>query len=164
LNKCIVIASVLLLAGLSFAWLTTSVFISHSTGTATASSASVISGSTKRSTSITDHSITTSGYVYTVVESPQCYPQCGAPSLIVTYLYVPPGTGCTGSMWCYPPPKYYRLLNIDGSPFWTTAPNGTYADRVTGILVTPSSWNCESFYVPKICMSGDIYVQNLSYS
>jgi len=159
-----VIASVLLLAGLSFAWLTTSVFISHSTGTATASSASVISGSTKRSTSITDHSITTSGYVYTVVESPQCYPQCGAPSLIVTYLYVPPGTGCTGSMWCYPPPKYYRLLNIDGSPFWTTAPNGTYADRVTGILVTPSSWNCESFYVPKICMSGDIYVQNLSYS
>lgn len=143
---------------------TTLTSISYGRGTATASSATVISWITQQSTTITGASITTSGYVYSVVENPQCYPQCGAPSFILTYLYVPPGTGCTGSMGCYPPPKYYRLLNFDGSSFQPTAPNGTYAIRVTGTLVIPSSWSCNSFYVPTICMLGDIYVQNLSYS
>lgn len=138
--------------------------VSYGTGTVSASSATVISGTTQGSITITGVSITTSGYVYTAVENPQCYPQCGAPSLILAYLYVPPGTGCTSSMACYPPPQYYRLLNIDGSPFWSTAPNGTFAVRVTGILVTPSSWNCVSFYVPEICVIGDIYVQSITYS
>ncbi len=144
--------------------LTTSTSVGYDSGTATASSATVIRSSTQWSATVTGVSITTSGYVYTAVENPQCSPQCGAPSFILTYLYIPPGTGCTGSMGCYPPPQYYRLLNIDGSQFWPTAPNGTYAVRVTGILVTPSSWACESFYVPKICMLGDIHVQNLVYS
>jgi hypothetical protein len=139
---------------------TTAISITY--GTVIASSATVINASTQQSNTITGMPITTSGYVYMAVENPQCYPQCGAPSFTLTYLYVPPGTGCTGSMACYPGPRYYRLLNTDGTPFWTTAPNGTYAVSVTGILVTPSSWNCNSFYVPKLCMSGDIYVQNLT--
>ncbi len=140
---------------------TSSLYISY--GTATASSATVISGSTQKSTSVTGVPITASGYVYTVVESPQCYPQCGAPSFFLTYLYIPAGTECTGTLECYPPPQYYRLLNNDGSPFLANAPNGTYVTRLTGLLVAPSLWNCQSFYVPKICMLGDIYVQNLSY-
>ena len=139
---------------------TTTTSFSISYGTATASSASVISGYTQQSTTITGVPITASGYVYTVVESPQCYPQCGAPSFFLTYLYIPAGTECTGVMECYPPPQYYRLLNNDGSPFLPTAPNGTYVTRISGLLVTPSSWNCESFYIPKICMLGDIYVRS----
>ncbi len=139
---------------------TRSLFVSY--GTATASSASVISGFTRQSTSVTGVPITASGYVYTVVESPRCYPQCGVPSFLLTYLYIPTGTECTG-VACYPPPQYYRLLNNDGGPFLANAPNGTYVTRLTGLLVTPSSWNCESFYVPKICMLGDIYVQSLEY-
>jgi hypothetical protein len=132
-------------------------------GTATASSASVITASkVQQSKTITGISITTSGYVYMVVENPKCYPQCAAPSFILTYLYVPTGTSCTGPLACYPPPRFYRLVNPDGNPFWTNAPNGTFAVKVTGILVTPSLWNCNSFYVPKICMSADIYVQNLT--
>ena len=107
--------------------------------------------------------ITANGYIYTVVESPQCYPQCGMPSFLLAYLYIPPGASCTGSMECYPPPKYYRILRSDGSPIQPTAPNGTYVRDLRGLLVTPSSWNCESFYVPKICMTGDIYVQNLDF-
>ncbi len=141
---------------------TTTTSFSISYGSATASSATVISGSTQQSTSTTGVPITASGFVYTVVENPQCYPQCGAPSFFLTYLYIPPGTECTG-MACYPPPQYYRLLNNDGSSFLANAPNGTYVTRLTGLLVTPSSWNCESFYVPKICMLGDIYVQSLEY-
>jgi len=133
-------------------------------GTVTASSATVISGSTQQSTTTKGVPITISGYVYAVVENPECYPPCGAPSLVLTFLYIPPGTGCTGSMGCYPPPQYYWLRNIDGSPFWTDAPNGTYANSVTGMLVMPSSWNCESFYVPKICILGDIFVQRIIYS
>lgn len=146
---------------MSSASATESASVSCGTGTATAT---LISGSTQQSTTITGVSITTSGYIYMVVESPQCYPQCLAPSFILTYLYVPTGTGCTDSMACYPPPQYYRLLNIDGSPFSANTPNGTFAVSVVGILVTPSSWNCASFYVPKTCMLGDIYVQNLAYS
>ena len=140
---------------------TTAFSISY--GTATASSATVISGSTEQSTTISGVPITASGYIYTVVESPQCYPQCGAPSFLLTYLYIPPATECTGGMECYPPPLYYRLLSSDGSPFLSTVPNGTYVSRLTGLLVAPSSWACESFYVPKICMLGDIYVQSLEY-
>ncbi len=142
---------------------TTSLTVSYGTGSATASTATVISVSTQPSTTISGVPITASGYIYTVVESPQCYPQCGAPSYLLTYLYIPPGTECTGTMECYPPPQYYRLLSSDGSPFLPTAPNGTYTTRLTGLLVTPSSWNCESFYVPKTCMLGDIYVQSLEY-
>ena len=142
---------------------TASTSVSYGTGTATVSSATVISGSTQQSATISGVLITISGYIYEVVETPQCRPQCGAPSFILTYLYIPPGTGCTGSIACYPPPQYYRLLNINGSQFWANAPNGTYA-TATGTLVTPSSWNCTSLYVPRICMSGDIYVQNLAYS
>lgn len=134
-----------------------------SSATASASSATVITGSTARSSTIAGEPITVSGFVFMAVESPRCYPQCGAPSFILTYLYVPPGTGCTGSMECYPPPRYYRLFSIDGSPYWATAQNGTYA-TITGLLTTPSSWNCDSFYFPKICMSGDIYVQSITYS
>jgi hypothetical protein len=141
---------------------TTSFSISYGTGSLTASSATVISGSTEQSTSITGVPITASGYVYTIVESPQCYPQCGAPSFFLTYLYIAPGTECTG-MACYPPPQYYRLLNSDGRPFLANAPNGTYVTSLTGLLVTPSSWNCESLYIPKICMFGDVYVQNVEY-
>ncbi len=96
--------------------------LSISYGTATASSATVISGSTQQSTSVTGVPITASGYVYTVVESPQCYPQCGAPSFFLTYLYIPAGTECTGTVECYPPPQNYRLLNNDGSPFLANAP------------------------------------------
>jgi hypothetical protein len=140
---------------------TTAFSISY--GTATASSATVISGSMEQSTTISGVPITASGYVYTVVESPQCYPQCGAPSFLLTYLYIPPATECTGTMDCYPPPQYYRLLNSDGSSFLPTAPNGTHVSRLTGLLVAPSSWTCESFYVPKICMLGDIYVQSVNY-
>jgi hypothetical protein len=146
---------------ISIAELTASTSVSY--GTATASTATVITSSAMGSTTVSGVSITISGYVYEVVETPQCYPQCGAPSFVLTYLYLPPGTGCTGSMGCFPPPQYYRLLNIDGSFFRTTAPNGTYA-TVTGTLVTPSSWNCDSFYLPKLCMFGDIYVQNIAYS
>jgi hypothetical protein len=138
--------------------------VSYGTGTATASGASVMSGSTQQSTTIGGVLVATSGYIYSAIETPQFYPQCGAPSFILAYLNVPPGTGCMTPMGCYPPPQYYRLLNIDGSPFWGNAPNGTYALSVAGILVAPSSWNCDSFYLPKICMSGDIYVQTLSYS
>ncbi len=130
-------------------------------GTATASGAIVISGVTQQSTTIIGVPITASGYVYTVVESPQCYPQCGAPSFLLTYLYIPPGTECTGAMACYPPAQYYRLLSSEGSPFMPTIGNGTYVTGLKGLLTTPSSWNCESFYVPRICMLGDIYVQNL---
>jgi hypothetical protein len=140
---------------------TTAFSISY--GTATASSATVISGSTQQSTTISGVPITASGYIYTVVESPQCYPPCGAPSLLLTYLYIPPGTECTGTMECYPPPQYYRLLSSDGSPYLPTAPNGTHVSQLTGLLVAPSSWTCESFYVPKTCMLGDIYVQTLEY-
>jgi hypothetical protein len=140
---------------------TTAFSISY--GTATASSATVISGSMEQSTTISGVPITANGYMYTVVESPQCYPQCGAPSFFLTYLYIPPGTECTGTMECYPPPQYYRLLNSDGSPFLPTGPNGTRVSRLTGLLVAPSSWTCESFYVPKICMLGDIYSQSLEY-
>lgn len=138
---------------------TTAFSISY--GTATASSATVISGSMQQSTTISGVPITASGYIYIVVESPQCYPQCGAPSFLLTYLYIPPATECTGTMECYPTPQYYRLLNSDGRPFLPTAPNGTHVSRLTGLLVAPSSWTCESFYVPKICMLGDIYVQSL---
>jgi hypothetical protein len=140
---------------------TTSFSVSY--GTVTASSATVISGYTQQSTTISGVPITASGYVYTVVESPQCYPQCGAPSFFLTYLYIPAGTDCTGTTECYPPPQYYRLLSSDGGSFLPTAANGTYATRLTGLLVTPSSWNCESFYVPKICMLGDIHIQTLEY-
>ncbi len=107
--------------------------------------------------------ITIAGYVYTVVESPQCYPECLAPSFMLTYLYVPPSAGCTSSMACYPPPKYYRLLQSNDSFLWPSPLNGTY-ENVSGILVAPSSWSCNAFYVPRICMSGDIYVENLTYS
>ena len=137
---------------------------SYATGTVTASTATVITASTQQPTSFSGVTIAVSGYVYTVVESPQCYPQCGVPSFLLTYLYVPHGAECTGAMACYPPSRYYRLLSGDGSPFLPTAPNGTYVTHLTGLLATPSSWNCESFYVPKICMSGDIYVQTLEYS
>ncbi len=139
---------------------TTSFSLSY--GTATASSATMISGSTQQSTTVNGVPITASGYIYTVIESPQCYPQCGAPSLFLSYLYIPAGTECTGTMECYPPPQYYRLLSSDGSPFLPTAPNGTYVTQLSGVLVTPSSWNCESIYVPKVCMFGDIYVQDIS--
>ena len=138
--------------------------VSYGSGTATETSATVISGSTQQSTTISGMTITTSGYIYEVVENPQCSPRCGSPSFLLTYLYVPPGVGCTGSMACYPPPRYYRLLNADGSPFSTNAPNGTYVSNVTGMLVIPSSWYCNSFYTPKICMLGDIYIQNLAYA
>ena len=141
---------------------TTTVF-SISYGTATASSATVISGSMQQSTTISGVSITASGFIYTAVENPQCLPQCGAPSFLLTYLYIPPGTGCTGAMGCYPPPQYYRLLSSDGGPFLPTAQNGTHVTRLTGLLVAPSSWTCESFYVPKICMLGDIYLQSVNY-
>lgn len=140
----------------------TSVFISY--GTATASTATLITGSNQQSTTIIGVSITTSGYIYTVVETPKCYPQCLAPSFMITYLYVPPGTGCSGLTACYSPPQFYRLLNTNGSTFSMTARNGTYAVSVAGIFVKPSTWNCSSFYVPNICMSGDIYVQNVTYS
>jgi hypothetical protein len=129
-----------------------------SDGTQTAYNATIIGFSTQQSTTITGLPITISGYVYVTVESPQCYPACGAPSFILIYLYVPPGAGCTDASGCYPPPQYYRLLNADGSPFWPTEPNGTYT-TVSGILVTPSSWSCNSFYVPRICPIGDVYVR-----
>lgn len=145
---------------LSISEFATPATVSYSTATAT--TATVINVSTVQSTTITGVSFVVSGYVYWVVENPQCNPQCGAPSFILTYLYIPPGIGCTGSMGCYPPPQSYRLLNIDGSLLQSAAPNGTYA-TVTGMLVTPSSWNCDSFYVPKVCMTGDIYVQNIAY-
>jgi hypothetical protein len=135
---------------------------SVSYGTITASTATIVTDSSVPSRSVTGGQITASGYVFEVVESPQCRPQCGAPSFILTYLYVPEGTSCTGMMNCYPPPRYYRLLGSDGSYFQATAPNGTYA-TVTGIVVTPSSWNCESFYAPKVCITGDIYMQNIWY-
>jgi len=140
-----------------------SLSISYVTGTATASTVTAITVSIPQPPSISGVPIAVSGYLYTVVESPQCYPQCGLPSFILAYLYVPPGSGCTGAMACYPPPRYYRLLNGDGSPFLPTALNGTYVTHLTGLLLTPSSWNCESFYVPKICMSGDVYVQTVEY-
>jgi hypothetical protein len=140
----------------------TSMFISY--GTATASPATLITNSNLQSTTITGVSITTSGYIYTVVETPKCYPQCLAPSFIITYLYVPPGTNCSGLSACYQPPQFFRLLNKDSSTFSMTARNGTYAINVAGILVRPSTWNCSSFYIPNICMSGDIYVQNVTYS
>lgn len=143
---------------LSISELATSTTVS-SYGTATAT---VISGSAAQPTTITGVSFAASGYIYEVVENPQCRPQCGAPSFILTYLYLPPGTGCTESMGCYPPPRDYRLLNNDGSFFRPTAPNGTYA-TVTGVLATPSSWSCDAFYVPKVCMNGDIYVQSITY-
>ncbi len=148
---------------LSLSELTTSTTVSYGTAAATAGTVTVISGSTAQPTIITGVSFAASGYIYEVVENPQCRPQCGAPSFILTYLYLPPGTGCTGSMGCYPPPRYYRLLSNDGSFFRSTTPNGTYA-TVTGMLATPSSWTCDSFYVPKVCMNGDIYVQNITYS
>ena len=148
---------------ISIAALTTSMSIGYGTVTATAGTATVITGSSVQSTTISGVSVTISGYVYEVVETPQCYPQCGAPSFLLTYLYVPPGTGCTNSMGCYPPPQYYRLLNIDGSFFRTTAPNAAYA-TLTGIMTTPSAWTCDSFYAPRICMLGDLYVQNITYS
>ncbi len=148
---------------LSISELATSTTVSYSTGTVTAGTVTVINGSTRESTTITGVSFAANGYIYEVVENPQCRPQCGAPSFILTYLYLPPGTGCTGSMGCYPPPRFYRLLNIDGSFFRLTAPNGTYA-TVTGMLATPSSWNCESFYMPKVCMNGDVYVQSITNS
>jgi hypothetical protein len=132
--------------------------------TATASSAAVTNGSTQQSSTISGVPITASGFIYTVVESPHCYPQCLAPSFFLTYLYVPPGNECTGTMECYPPPQNYRLLNSDGSPFLPTAPNGTHVGQLTGLLVTPSSWSCGSFYVPKICMLGDIYVQSVEWT
>ncbi len=161
-SYCMQGSSAIRVVSLAIPEATTTTSFSISYGSATASSATVIIGSTQQSTSMTGVPITASGYVYTVVESPQCYPQCGAPSFFLTYFYIPPGAECTG-MACYPPPQYYRLLNNDGSPFLTNAPNGTYVTRLTGLLVTPSSWNCESFYVPKICMLGDIYVQSLEY-
>ncbi len=148
---------------LSTSELTNSTTVSYRTVTATAGTVTVINGSTAQSTTITGVPFAATGYIYEVVENPQCRPKCGAPSFILTYLYLPPGTGCTGSMVCYPPPQYYRLLNNDSSFFRSTTPNGTYA-TVTGILVTPSSWNCDSFYVPKVCMTGDIYVQSIAYS
>jgi hypothetical protein len=129
-----------------------------SSGTATATT---ISGSTTGSATITGVPFTISGYVYQVVENPQCTPQCGVPSFILTYLYVQPGANCSGAEGCYPAARYYRLLNIDPIALRTTIQNGTYA-TVTGILGTPSMWNCNSFYVPKVCMSGDIYVQTIS--
>lgn len=132
-------------------------------GTATASSATVITGYTQRSTTINGVPITASGYIYTVVETPQCYPQCLAASFFLTYLYIPAGTECTGTMQCYPPPQYYRLLSSDGSPFIPTARNGTHVAQLSGLLVAPSSWNCQSIYLPKICMLGDIYVQTIQY-
>lgn len=130
-------------------------------GTATASTATVISASAQTSTTVTGEPTTILGYVYVVVESPRCYPQCGAPSFLLAYLYVPPGTGCSGSMGCYPAPEYLQLLQSDGGHFWPNMLNGTYV-KVTGILVTPSSWNCASFYLPKICFSGDLYVANIT--
>jgi hypothetical protein len=142
---------------------TSSLSISYTIGTATASTATVMTAPTSQSISISGIPIAVSGYLYTVIESPQCYPQCGLPSFILAYLYVPPGANCTGGMACFPPPRYYRLVSIDGNPFLPTAPNGTYVTHLTGLLVTPSSWNCESFYVPKTCMSGDIYVQTIQY-
>ena len=164
MNQGILIASVLLIVGfvvgLSILGPTAAISITY--GTATASSATVINASIQESNSITGLPITTSGYVYRVVENPQCYPQCLAPSFLLTYLYVPPGVGCTGYMACYPPPRHYRLLNTESNPLWATVPNGTYVASVTGMLIIPSSWSCDSFYVPKICLSGDIYVQALT--
>jgi len=164
LNPRILVASVLLIVGfvigLSLLGQATSISITYATGNA--SSATVISASIQQSSTVTGLPITTSGYVYRVVENPQCYPQCLAPSFLLTYLYVPPGTGCTGSMGCYPAPRYYRFLNIYDNSLWATIPNGTYVASVTGILIIPSSWNCNSFYRPKICLSGDIYLQNLT--
>jgi hypothetical protein len=132
-------------------------------GTATASNATVIAGSTAQSTTVSGQSVKANGYVISVVESPRCYPQCGMPSFMLTYLLVGPGPDCVGSMVCNRLPREYRLLNMDGSPFWLTAPNGTFA-IVIGIQVTPSSWNCESLYHPKICFSGDMYIQSITYS
>jgi len=132
---------------------------SVSYGTATAS---VISGSTTQPTTITGVPLVITGYVYEVLENPECTPQCGAPSFILTYLYVQPGTNCAGAEGCYPAARYYRLLNIDAILLRSSVPNGTYT-TVRGILVTPSSWTCDSFYVPKVCMTGDLYVQNTSY-
>jgi hypothetical protein len=141
---------------------TVSASISCGTGSQTASTATVTAGTIEQSTTITRVSVTVSGNIYSVVENPECYPQCLAPSFILTYLYVAPGTGCTASTACYPAPRYFQLLNITGNRFWTTTANGTYA-TVTGTLVIPSSWNCNSFYVPRLCMSGDIYTQNITY-
>lgn len=81
---------------ISVSELTTSESIGY--GTATAASATVIGGFTQHSATATGVSIATSCYIYTAVENPQYRPQCGAPSFILTYLYIPPGTGCTGSM------------------------------------------------------------------
>lgn len=89
-------------------------------------------------------------------------PQCGAPSFILTYPYVQPGTDCARAEGCYPAPRYYRLLNIDAILLRSTVPNGTYT-TVRGILVTSSSWTCDPFYAPKVCMTGDLYVQSIGY-
>lgn len=110
---------------LSISTLSPTTMPSISYGTGTQSSVTVISVSTQQSTTISGVPTTVAGYIYTVVENPQCYPQCGAPSFLLTYLYVPPGTGCTGGMGCYPAPEYYKLLNSDGRPFVPIAPNGT---------------------------------------
>lgn len=138
----------------------TSPIISYMTGTVSA--ATVMISGTTQSMVTTGISVRLMGYVYNTVESPACYPQCLAPSFLLTYLFVPPGTGCTGSLACFPPPEYYRLLNLNPD-FWTTARNGTRV-AVTGTLVTPSSWACNSFYVPKLCMTGDLYVQEISFT
>lgn len=142
---------------LSISATATSLSISYGTATAT-----VIGGSTTQSATIAGVPVAVNGYIYDAVENPQCTPQCGAPSFILTYLYVPPGGDCTGAEGCYPAPRYYRLLNIDAILLRSTVPNGTYT-TVRGIMVTPSSWTCDSFYVPKVCMTGDLYVQSIGY-
>jgi hypothetical protein len=162
-SAAIRVSALVVATELSFSQSRTMTTMSFSFGSATASSATVMGSSLQQSTTLSGVPITVSGFIYTAVETPRCYPQCLMPSLQLTYLYIPPGTSCTGGMQCYPPPRYYRLLRSDDTPFPLTAPNGTHVTALTGLLVAPSAWNCESFYVPKICMVGDIYAQTVTY-
>jgi len=102
--------------------------------------------------------ITVTGILHIVVENPQCYPQCLMPSILLTYLTVPLNILCPVSTKCTP--TNYRLLQTNGVSL-SSALNDTQV-TVTGILIQPSSWSCNSFYVPSVCMSGDIYVNKIT--
>ena len=108
-----VLVAIVVVIGFAAAWLFihnsssattisgTSISLESSTGLAGSATAIVAATtvnyqSTQQSTIIAGSTVNVTGFMFTIVEKPRCYPQCLAPSFLLTYLYVPAGVWVHG--------------------------------------------------------------------